>query len=119
MKAETVFKVISSSGNPYDVRFLISNNMLSIVCSCPAGIHGKLCKHKVGLLEGDSSLLFLRSDCDTLEEIHEIVKRSKYIEMASSYNLLKREIDVLRDKEKKLKEEIEHSLRAGVEIVLI
>ena len=117
MQEEVVIKVISSAGEPYNVNFKFSGNKFSIFCSCPAGIHGKLCKHKISLLDGDTSLLFDKSDTEMIEQIYETIKKSKYIEISSSYNILKREIDLLQKKEKKLKEQIEHSLKKGIEIL--
>jgi hypothetical protein len=42
---------------------------------------------------------------------NEVVKKSKYSEIISSYNIIKKEIDAAQKKEKKLKEQIEHSLK--------
>ena len=117
MKAETVIKVTSSSGEPYNVYFNFSDNKFSIFCPCPAGIYGKLCKHKTGLLDGDYSLLFDKNDHERLEQIHETVKKSKYKEMLSSYNLLRKEIETAQRKEKKLKEQIEQALKTGIDII--
>ena len=111
MKAETIIKVLSSSGEPYNVHFEFSDNKFKVHCNCPAGIYGKLCKHKTGLLDGDSSLLFDKTDNETLMQINEVVKKSKYSEIISSYNIIKKEIDAAQKKEKKLKEQIEHSLK--------
>jgi len=100
MKPETIIKAISSSGEPYDIYFEFSENKFKVHCNCPAGIYGKLRKHKIGLLGGDSSLLFNKTDYEVLEQIHEVVKKSKYIEIISSYNSIKREIEVAQKKEK-------------------
>jgi hypothetical protein len=116
MKPETIIKVISSSGEPYDVHFELSDNKFKVHCNCQAGIYGKLCKHKTGLLDGDSSLLFDKTDFETLEQIHDVVKKSNYIEIISSYNSLKKEIELAQKKEKKLKEQIEQSLKTGINI---
>jgi hypothetical protein len=54
---------------------------------------------------------------EILEQINEIVKKSKYTEIMSSYNIIKKEIEVAQKKEKKLKEQIEQSLKTGVDIL--
>jgi hypothetical protein len=100
MKPETIIKVISSSGEPYDVHFEFSDNKFKVHCNCPAGIYGKLCKHKTGLLDGDSSLLFDKTDLEILAQIHEAVKKSKYTEIISSYNILRKEIEAAQKKRK-------------------
>ena len=100
MKPETIIKVISSSGEPYDVHVEFSDNKFKVHCNCPAGIFGKLCKHKTGLLDGDSSLLFNKNDYEILEQIHEVVKKSKYTEIIFSYNILRKEIEAAQKKRK-------------------
>lgn len=117
MISEIVLKVVSSSGEPYDVHFKLLENKLSVLCNCPAGIHGKLCKHKIGLLNGDSSFLFNKNEHATLDHIQRIVEKSKYEEIISLYNNLKKEIEIAQKKEKKLKEQIEHILKTGLEIL--
>jgi hypothetical protein len=116
MKSEVNIKVISSSGDPYDVHFVFFENKFKVHCNCPAGIFGKICKHKTGLLEGDVSLLFKKSDSEMLEQIHNIVKNSKYTELLDSYNTVYKEIEIARKKEKKQKEQIEQLLKTGVDI---
>lgn len=116
MKAKINLQVISSAGEPHDVYFDFSDNKLVVFCNCQAGIHGKLCKHKTGLLDGDSSILFDKSDQNRLEQIHELVRKTKYVEILSSYNLLKKEIEEAQKKERKFREQIEHALKSGIEI---
>lgn len=116
MKSETIIKIISSSGEPYDVHFEFSDNKFKVHCNCPAGIYGKLCKHKTNLLDGDSSLLFNKIDYEILKQIKDVVKQSKYTEIISSYNTIKKEIEVAQKKEKKLKEQLEQSLKTGIDI---
>jgi hypothetical protein len=117
MNPEITIKVISSTGEPYDVHFEFSDNNFKVHCNCPAGIYGKLCKHKTGLLDGDSSILFNKTDYEILEQINEVIKKSKYIDIVSSYNNLKKEIEAAQKKEKKIKEQIEQSLKTGVDIL--
>jgi hypothetical protein len=116
MKPEITIKVISSTDEPYDVHFEFSDNKFKVHCNCLAGIYGKLCKHKIGLLDGDSSILFNKTNCEILEQINEIVRKSKYTEIMSSYNIIKKEIEVAQKKEKKLKEQIEQFFKTGIDI---
>ena len=117
MKEETIIKVSSSSGDPYDVHFQFSENKFTVFCNCQAGIYGKLCKHKTGLLNGDSSILFDNADHEILEQIHQEVKKSKYTEIIASYNSLRKEIETAQRKEKILKGEIEQALKTGIDTV--
>lgn len=117
MKTKIILKAISSSGEPYDVNFDLLDNKLAVFCNCPAGMYGKLCKHKTKFLDGDLSMLFDKNDQERLEQVHEMVKKSKYTEVISSYNTIKKEIENAQKKEKKLKEQIEHVLKTGIEII--
>lgn len=117
MDTRIILKVISSSGEPYDVHFEISDNKFTVLCNCPAGVYGKLCKHKTRLLDGDTSILFNQTDKDTLKQLHDFADKSKYAELMSSYNLLKKEIEIFQKKEKKIKEQVELILKTGIEIL--
>ena len=116
MKTNMIIKVISSSGEPYDVHFEFSDNKFTVFCNCPAGIYGKLCKHKTRLLDGDLSILFDKSAQDILNQVHEFANNSKYKEMMSSYKNIKKEIEEIQKKEKKIKEQIEQALKTGIDI---
>jgi len=50
--------IVKSSDNltTYKVDFNFGE-VVQVQCDCPAGIYGKHCKHKMGLLQGDTSLL--------------------------------------------------------------
>jgi hypothetical protein len=116
MKTKIILKANSSSGDPYDVYFDFSDNKLTVFCNCQAGTYGKLCKHKTGLLDGNSSILFDKADQEKLLEIIELVKKSKYAEVISAYNLIKKEIEEMQKHEKKIRGQIELILKTGIEI---
>ncbi len=111
-----MLKAISSSGESYDVHFKFSDKKLVVFCNCPAGIYGKLCKHKSRLLDGDPSMLFDKTDLSKLQQVHNMVKKSNYAEIISSYQHLKKEIEKAQQKEKKLRKQIENTLKTGIEI---
>lgn len=113
---ELILKAISSSGEPYDVQCKFTDNKLFVFCNCPAGLYGKLCKHKSKLLEGDQSLLFNKFDISKLQQVNNMIKNSNYPEIIASYNKLKKEIEQAQQKEKKLRKHIETTLTNGIEI---
>jgi hypothetical protein len=116
MNENTIIQVIGSTSEPYDVHFEFLDNKLKVHCNCQAGIYGKICKHKTGLLNGDSSILFDKTDNEKLQEIFSVVKKSKYTEIISVYNSLKKEVELAQRKEKKQKEQIEYILKTGIDI---
>jgi len=115
MDTKIILKITNSSGEPYNIQFKFLDNQFAVFCNCQAGIFGKLCKHKIGLLDVDPSVLFDKTDEEILKEIHELVNKSRYREIISSYNMLKKRTEEAQGKEKRLKEQIEHALKAGVE----
>jgi len=52
---ELVFIVKGSSVDPYEVTFVKDGSSLTAICTCPAGTYGNVCKHRIAILEGDSS----------------------------------------------------------------
>jgi len=58
MNVKHSFLVRSSDGvSSYLIEMTVSSLELAVQCSCPAGIKGRLCKHKVHLLDNDVSIL--------------------------------------------------------------
>jgi len=62
-------------------------------------------------------MLFDKTDQNSLEQVHALVKKSKYLDIISSYNILKKEIEEAQRKERKSREQIEHALKTGIEIL--
>jgi len=66
MKIQLLAK--SSGGSSYKVSFSIEHNHISAVCQCKAGENNMLCKHVIGLLAGDISMLYRpKKDMDSLD----------------------------------------------------
>jgi len=55
MDCELVFKVQGSEAEPYNVVFRRRGLNLTATCTCKGGEMGQVCKHRLGLLAGDSS----------------------------------------------------------------
>jgi hypothetical protein len=51
---ELNFLVKGSAADPYEVEFVLDGNNLSAFCTCPAGINGQYCKHRLGILRGET-----------------------------------------------------------------
>ena len=47
----------SSSDAPHKVTLYPKENGISVLCSCPAGVHRRLCKHVLGILAGNDTVL--------------------------------------------------------------
>ena len=60
MESENYIEILvkSSSGEPYTVSFNIDKNDISAFCSCQAGTYRILCKHVIGVIGNDDSVLY-------------------------------------------------------------
>ena len=109
-------KAKSSKGDFYTVTFEIGDK-IRISCDCNAGLFGKLCKHKVGLLNGDKSFLFNEVDEPKLIDIIAIVKRSEYISLSNEFLSAQKAIDLAKKHEAKIKNKLALALKEGIPII--
>lgn len=72
------FLAKSSGAEPYQIVFDFSDNLLAVTCNCPAGVFGKLCKHKLALLRGDEAMLFDPTEAQQLREVIALVQKTAY-----------------------------------------
>lgn len=52
--SEINFLVQGSAADPYEITFIKDGDNLTALCTCPAGINGKHCKHRFGILDGST-----------------------------------------------------------------
>lgn len=108
-----IFKAKSSSGEPYNVEFIIDGSII-VRCNCRAGIFGKLCKHKTGLISGDQKLLYDPSERSKLDELIEHVRNSEYSDLDAQLLDAKRAVDTAKKAEAKIKKTIESAFKEGI-----
>lgn len=48
------FYVQGSADEPYQVTFRRTDSIINAQCTCPAGINGQYCKHRMRILNGDT-----------------------------------------------------------------
>ena len=61
---ELRFKVQGSASDPYDVTFRLHGTNLSAYCTCPAGVNGQYCKHRFGIMAGQTKGIVSRNESD-------------------------------------------------------
>lgn len=54
MDEQFIFQIQGSAPTPFRVTFQRKDGHLSATCTCNAGLLGKLCKHRLGLLRGEA-----------------------------------------------------------------
>ncbi|MGL1891996.1 MAG: hypothetical protein OCD02_10235 [Spirochaetaceae bacterium] len=96
-----ILQAKSSSGKPYKVEIGESNGLMTAKCSCPAGVWGKLCKHKMNLLKGDQTFLFDISELDTLKEVEVKVRNSSLYDLIEKVDISTKCVKIIEAKKKK------------------
>ena len=108
---EKTLLALSSDGvTSYKVVFRRETSKLIVVCSCPAGEMGRLCRHKLGLLAGDNDMLSSPKHVPDLEEVQSWIKGSRFPTLI--VQLKETEIEMARTKKRlsELKREIEEQM---------
>ena len=113
-------KAKSSSGDPYNVEFLVESNKLSVFCDCRAGQFSQLCKHKTELLAGDKTRLFSETEVPLLDELGAIVARAGQLkqlsgQIAQSEKTTRREQAAL----KQIKKDFAAKLKNGFDVTSV
>jgi len=109
-------KAKSSSGEHYDVVFEIGED-IKVSCNCKAGVFGKLCKHKTGLLSGDRSFLYDLKEEPLLDGLMKLVKISTYSRFINKLISAEQAIVEAKRHEKKVKHTLELALRDGIPLI--
>lgn len=95
----------SSSGEIYTVTFKI-DNLISINCNCQAGLVKTLCKHRLSLLDGDTTSIVDEKDILILNEVLSKIDKAKVENLFAEFDKVEAEIKKLDALKKRLKKEI-------------
>jgi hypothetical protein len=115
MKAILLAK--SSSGESYNVEFLVVSGSLRVFCHCQAGVLQRMCKHKLAFIQGDVKMLFDLKQTTLLSEIHSWPEFGNLKVRVNEYEKKLTEIEMaqgeLTKKEKAMKAEFAYGLSHG------
>lgn len=64
MEFELSFLIQGSQLEPYQIKFSRKGSHLRAICTCPAGVMGQICKHRLALLRGDATGLVSGNESD-------------------------------------------------------
>lgn len=105
---------------PYKFNFIIKDGLLRIYCSCPAGTHGQLCKHKTSLIEGDSNMLYDISQQHLLNDIVATIDAAslkiEYLRFKNRKTEIEKIQRKLRKELKDIKNDLAKKLQNGIKI---
>lgn len=110
-------KAKSSTSEYYQIIFEISES-IKVSCNCNAGVFGKLCKHKFGLLSGDRNFLFDLNEESIFNELINVVKKSDFLKLSNELQSAKKDIDIAKQHESKIKKKIELLFKSGIPLNL-
>jgi len=107
----------SSTGEPYNVEFLVESGKLSVFCNCKAGQFGQLCKHKTELLAGNRARLFDETEAHLLDQLQAVVSRADQLRQLSS-RVAESEKTIRREQAalKAIKKELATKLKNGIDV---
>jgi len=79
----------------YQVNFSLGKDV-RIQCDCPAGVFGKICKHKIGLLLGEVGLLADSNQADFLMECIKKLDGSDILKVLNELNEGERQLSKIK-----------------------
>ena len=91
------FLVQGSAHEPYEVSFLKHNDNLNVYCTCPAGILGQFCKHKINILEGNTKAI-VSDNADDVEVVTTWLAGSDLETALNTYYEVQSELSKLKKK---------------------
>lgn len=113
MKKE--FEVLSSDGvTTYVVEFSFEFGKLHIYCSCPAGVLGKWCKHKMQLISGDVSGVMDTSSVADFVEMQNWIRSSEFPRLLDALKSAEEEMQSAKTKMNNVKKELEKAAKKGL-----
>jgi hypothetical protein len=107
-------KAKSSSGEPYDVTVQYEDGFLTARCTCKAGIMGMVCKHRLGILRGDKSMLAVPSQAENLAKITQWAEQTGFSSLLQQLDTAEVEVAHAELELKKLKKRIEENMTRGL-----
>jgi len=114
MKITLLVKSSSIPGIAYEVDFKNTNGIVTIKCNCRAGELTKLCKHKLALIRGDSSILIDDNEDHNFIHVKEWIKNSAFSQLIIEHDLAEKTIVEKQKELKKIKDRIELAMRKGI-----
>ena len=108
--------LVKSSGGEttYVVQFILHAEKLSVVCTCSAGEFGKICKHKLALLNGDKDLLVDDSNALGFLEVQGWIKQSEWPTLLNLFNEGEEKFKVAQAELAKTKKKVEAAMKSGL-----
>jgi len=105
----TILIKSSSQSEPRSVQVTQDESGLSFLCDCPAGIRGRICKHKRALVSADESMLYDEDQKDSFQKLMDWVNASSYPLKAAENDL-----ELANGRARDIKETITRAMKEGL-----
>lgn len=103
---EYTFNIKSSSSDELYVVTFKFDNLITVNCTCQAGLNKMLCKHRLSLIDGDITSLANQADASVIPEVLNKIDKNKIAALYTDLNAIESEIKALETTRKKLRKEI-------------
>lgn len=105
-----LFQVQGSQPDPYVIEFTKNGDgSLTVKCSCPAGDTGLHCKHRIGLLTGETKDLVSRNKPE-LETVKAWLQGTDLEKCLAEYLRLESELEVMKRQLNKAKKQLAEAM---------
>lgn len=102
---EITFLIQGSAQEPYEARFTRHDGALKATCTCPAGIKGSYCKHRIGILQGSAESV-VSGNADQVKEAAAWLKDSELERALARLDALERQQNELKKEVSRVKKSV-------------
>lgn len=111
IREERAIEVCGSDGETkYLVFFSQTDKGLGVSCTCPAGLFGKLCKHKLEILAGNFGMSSVDAAQDSISTISAWIKQSDIGVLVENIAIAESELDRAKSALSAAKKKLERAL---------
>lgn len=106
-----LFLIQGSAVEPYQTSFYKQGSKVTAFCTCPAGVNGKHCKHRLRILAGQATKDIISKNESDVATVAKWIKGSDLERAINDLAAAEKEIAALKNKTTDLKKEIVKVLR--------
>jgi len=110
----TILIKSSSQSEPRSVQVTQDESGLSFLCDCPAGIRGRICKHKRALVSADESMLYDENQKDSFQKIMDWVNASSYPDLMKALKAAENDLELANGRARDIKETVTRAMKEGL-----
>jgi len=103
-----------SQSEPRSVQVTRDESGLSFSCDCPAGIRGRICKHKRALVSVDDSMLYDEDQKENFQKVMDWVNASGYPDLMKALKEAENVLELANGRARDIKERITRAMKEGL-----